>query len=268
MNSFATLCVSCVTLLSWAEPYAPPSLTTGMPAAGRFVKVVAPEYSGTGVYHGLYLPLNWQRDGKYPVIVEYAPNESPGHGTTGRVDDCRLGYGVSRDLGCIWLVLPYVNEQEKRNQSTWWGDLEATVRYLKLNLPRTLEQYGGDPQRVVLCGFSRGSIACGYVGLYDDESAKLWRGMIAFSHFDGGRFTPNGAEQRLPRFAGRRVLIAYGENDGGRSDNVKQAELLRKNNWAEVTELMVAGFGHSDAWSVTETPARQQAIAWLKQTLE
>jgi hypothetical protein len=34
------------------------------------------------------------------------------------------------------------------------------------------ENFGGDASAVVLTGFSRGAIACGYLGMHDDETAK------------------------------------------------------------------------------------------------
>ena len=46
---------------------------------------------------------------------------------------------------------------------------------------------GGDPERVLLVGFSRGAIGCNYLGLYDDEIAELWKAMIPYSHYDGVR---------------------------------------------------------------------------------
>ena len=246
-----------------------PPLTSGPPEPGRFVKQTAVEYAGTDVYHGLYLPPTWQagRRGHYPVLVEYAPNQSPAHGTTGRVDDCRMGFYLGREMECIWLVLPYVDATRRQNQSTWWGDLTATVEYLRVNLPRVCEQFGGDPRRVVLLGFSRGAIACGYVGLHNDDASRLWRGCIAHSHFDGGRFTRDGAETRLARFAGRPVLITYGENDNGRADSHAQAELLRVKSWAAVSEIMIAGGGHSDAWVTESRPEQRQAVEWLREVL-
>ena len=57
-----------------AKEPAMPIMTEGRPAAGKFVKQVAPEYQGTEVYHALYLPTDWVAGKLYPVIVEYAGN--------------------------------------------------------------------------------------------------------------------------------------------------------------------------------------------------
>ena len=54
-----------------------PVMTEEAPVAGKRVRQVAPEYDGTGVYHSLYLPVDWKPGGKYPVIVEYPGNKLP-----------------------------------------------------------------------------------------------------------------------------------------------------------------------------------------------
>ena len=50
---------------------------------------------------------------------------------------------------------------------------------------RVCEQYGGDRAAVILTGFSRGAIACNYLGLHNEEIAGLWRAFIPYSHYDG-----------------------------------------------------------------------------------
>ena len=75
----------------------------------------------------------------------------------------------------------------------WWGDREATIQYCKDNLPRICEEFGGDISNIFICGFSRGAIACSYIGLADDEIASFWKGMITHDHFDGQK---NGATHR------------------------------------------------------------------------
>src|SRR6185437_14784510 len=78
-----------------------PAFENAPPAAGHFVKVTAPEYQGTGVYHGLYLPVDWKKGRAYPVIVEYAGN-SFGDICTGKVEDCKLGFYARGGKGLIW----------------------------------------------------------------------------------------------------------------------------------------------------------------------
>ena len=55
----------------------PPMETGPAPAAGKRVRVVAPGFEHTQVYHPLYLPSEWKHAAqKYPVIVEYMGNVS------------------------------------------------------------------------------------------------------------------------------------------------------------------------------------------------
>ena len=74
-------------------------MTSEKPAAGRRVRQVAPEYKGTDVYHSLYLPVDWEPGGKFPVIVEYTGNKAPFCNSTGEVKDANLGYGMSGGRG-------------------------------------------------------------------------------------------------------------------------------------------------------------------------
>ena len=140
-----SLVASILILLSFnliaAEPAAlRPTITDETPAPGKFVKQTADEYKGTQVYHGLYLPANWEAGKHYPVIVEYAPNNWPEGKVSGRVDDCRMGYGLSGGRDFIWVVMPYVNTAKKENQITWWADESATAAYCVTNLRRICEQ--------------------------------------------------------------------------------------------------------------------------------
>ena len=72
-----------------------PVMTSELPAAGKRVKQVSPEFKGTDVYHALYLPVNWKRGNKYPVIVEYTGNKYAACGSSGEVKDANLAYGLS-----------------------------------------------------------------------------------------------------------------------------------------------------------------------------
>jgi len=239
-----------------------PPMEEGTPRAGHFVKVIAPEYQGTQVYHAVYLPIDWKKGEKYPVIVEYAGN-SWGAVCSGKVEDCKLGYYESGGKGFIWIVLPFVNEKEKKNQLTWWGDVDATVKYCEVNVKRACETYGGNPYAVFLTGFSRGAIACGYIGLHDDTIASMWAGLLPFAHFDGGRFTLQGARERFARIKDRPVLIIYGEKDpDGKANSMAGAKLLKELGKTPKI-LEIPGIGHSDEWIEKQSPQRDEIRAWL-----
>jgi len=145
--------------------------------------MILPAYKGTDLYHTLYLPSDWNQNEKYPVIVEYAGNMLKNR--KGSVDECNLGYRISGGKGNIWVCLPFVDKAKGQNASTWWGDTEATVDYCKQTVKQVCTEFGGGSSNFFIAGFSRGSIACNYEGLYDDAIASLWKRFICHSHYDG-----------------------------------------------------------------------------------
>lgn len=90
-----------------------PSMESGSPAPGRRVKMVAPAYRGTDVYHTLYLPTDWKKGQKYPVIIEYAGNKYKT--SKGTVEGSNLGYGISGGKGAIWVCMPFVDKENQKN---------------------------------------------------------------------------------------------------------------------------------------------------------
>jgi len=257
-----------------------PVMTDEEPAAGKRVRQITPEYEGTEVYHALYLPVDWKPGGKYPVIVEYTGNKWAACGSTGEVKDANLGYGMSGGRGLVWVAMPYVEKGRKRNAVTWWGDKQATVDYCKVNLPRICQQFGGDPDNVFVCGFSRGAIGSSYIGLADDEIAALWKGMFTHDHFDGQRkwgypeSDRESALKRLARLKGRPVLVC-----GMGASKVRDEYLKDHLDLARFTFLAVPTgkifkipegkviHPHTDLWMHRESKYRQQARAWLLNAL-
>jgi hypothetical protein len=251
-----------------------PELSTGEPAAGKRVRQTDPEYRGTDVHHILYLPADWTPRRLWPVIVEYAGNgnykNAYGDVSTGEVEGSKLGYGISGGEGCIWACLPYVNSREKKNEILWWGDVEATVAYARTAVRRICENYGGDPERVILSGFSRGAIACNYIGLHDGEIAKLWRGFVAYSHYDGVITTwpYEGADRisaatRLERLKGRPVFVCQERSVANTQAYIESLHLERS-----FTFQRLAFHNHNDAWVLRDIPERRAVRRWLKKVLE
>lgn len=262
-----------------------PPLVDGPPAAGRRVAVTPKEYTGTRAHHLIALPDDWTPDWKargktWPVIAEYTGNYFPGAGSTGEVEGAALGYGVARGRA-IWVVLPYVALDRRKNEVTWWGDIEATVGYAKTNLPRIYAEFGGDPQKVVLCGFSRGAIGVSFLGLHDDEIAKLWCGLWAHDHFDGmlewkghawgsplARYREE-ASVRLRRLAGRPLLVSQAG-----AQTRRFIDALAPSGVTYLTVDMGAHFGtfpnelakhpHNDRWPLRDGDATSAARAWFE----
>jgi len=280
----ALLLLTLATSLSAADLALPP-LTEQGPQPGKRATVIATEYSGTKVHHLIALPDDWTPDwqarGKsWPVIAEYTGNYFPTSGSTGEVEGAALGYGLARGRA-IWVVLPYVAKDHRKNEITWWGDVDATVGYAKTNIPRICAEFGGDPKKVVLCGFSRGAIGVSFLGLHDDEVAKLWCGLWAHDHFDGmkewqghawgsplARYREE-ATARLRRLQGRPLLVTQGG-----AETKKFIASVVPTNVEHLTVDMGALFGkfpnelvkhpHNDRWPLRDGDATQTARAWFE----
>lgn len=258
-----------------APDLATPAMVEGEPAAGKRVRQTTPGWEGTKVHHALYLPRGWTREGRFPVIVEYAGNggyrNAFGDVSLGTVDGSNLGYGISGGDGVVWICMPFVRKagDAKENATTWWGDVEETKKYCRSTVAYVCGKYGGDPKKVVLAGFSRGAIACNYIGLHDDGIAALWRGFLTFSHYDGQRTTWGypGADrasalERLKRLRGRPQFISMEKS----VDEIR-AYVDSTGIQAPFTFQSIRFRNHSDQWVLRNIPERAAVREWLRKTL-
>jgi hypothetical protein len=252
-----------------------PSVVSAASAAGKRVRTTTAGWEQTSVYHALYLPGDWEDGKKYPVIVEfpgnggYQRNEDTSHGT---VEGCSLGYGLTQGRGVIWVCLPFVDTKygHKQNSTIWWGDVEETKRYCVATVRDVCARVGGDAKHVVLAGFSRGAIACNFIGLHDDEIASLWCGFFCHSHYDGVRegWPFPGADRasamvRLQRLRGRPQWIS--QEKGG---VVETEKYLRGTGVAgDFTFVPMPFDNHTDQWVLRDLPERTQAREWLRKVL-
>ncbi len=248
-----------------------PPMIIGVPAPGKRVKQVHADYRGTDVYHALYLPVNWKPGKKYPVIVEYAGNKYTsryGDVSPGTVEGSNLGYGISGGKGFIWICMPYVDAVNMKNQVTWWGDVEATVAYCTMTVRRICSDFGGDPAAIILTGFSRGALACNYLGLHDDDIAAIWLAFIPYSHYDGvlewdyPESDRSSALERLKRLRGRPVFVC------------QEVTVEPTRSYLETTGmdssfafLPIHFRNHNDAWTLRDIPERRTLRAWLRDVL-
>jgi hypothetical protein len=248
-----------------------PSVTLDTAAAGRRVSAVTSGWESTSVHHTLYLAADWTPDKSWPVLVEYPGNggfrNDLGDTSDGTVEGCVLGYGLSGGKGFLWICLPFVEiapDTARRNCATWWGDIAETKRYCQATVTEVCTKYNGDPSRVVLCGFSRGAIACNYIGLHDDEIAQIWRAFFCHSHYDGVRrwpyseSDPASALTRLQRLQNREQWISH-EN----SIDATRSYLGHQGVEAPFKLVPIPYPNHSAAWVLRDIPERQQAREWL-----
>ena len=250
-----------------------PAMSAEEPGPGRRVRDTLPGLEGTGLYHVLYLLTDWTPGARYPVIVEY-PGNGPyrnGHGDvcTGRPEHCNLGYGISGGTGFVWVCLSFVSDGGEEVQLQWWGDAEASVRYCKRVVDRVCRAFGGDRGAVILAGFSRGAIACNYMGLRDDSIAGLWLAFVAHSHYDGVRVWPyadsdrRSALRRLVRLRGRPQFISH---EG--SVAATQEYVLGTGVEAPFTFVPLPYRNHTDTWVLRDVPERRRLREWLRSVLE
>jgi hypothetical protein len=167
--------------------------------------------------------------------------------------------------GMIWVSLPFVDPKTRAHARRWWGDPEETAKYCRLAVAHICREYAGDPQRLVLIGFSRGAIACNYIGLRNDEIARLWCGFIAHSHYDGVRSwdypesDAASAQKRLQRLGERPQFISHEVS----TDSVEK--YLNRNYPRGAFTFAVLPFSnHSSSWVRKELPIRNQASDWLE----
>lgn len=261
------------------------------PSAGRRVRAVEASFAHTQAYHALYLPRSWKPGGerRYPVIVEYMGNgpwhDPQGDVSSGRPEDSNLGWGMGGGDTYIWVSMPFLTSDlgnATAISTYWWGcptadasrscgahyDPGPTVRYAKSTVAEVIARYGGDPDRVVLTGWSRGAIAAGAIGLFDDEISRLWRAFLPYSHLDGDCGWVDAADfsalaRRYERLKGRAVLYS-GECNVATQAGPAFLAGIEQRGAANFTFLSTGFANHNDAWVLRPSAARDAMRRWLE----
>ena len=255
-----------------------PDVQPGPPRAGKRVFYSGrPQKSSIESAKGtLMLPEDWAADKRWPVFVELPGNggyrDARGDECSGQPEDCCLGYGLTAGKDWIWLCLPFLNGDGTRIAKTWWGDAPnydpaATLEFWKNVLDAVAEDCGGDPDCMVLAGFSRGAIAVNALGLRDAEFAGRWKAFFPNSHYDGVRRWPfpdsdrQAARNRLQRLGLRPQLIS------GEGNQVDETRRYLQETGIDLTNIQFLATGyrnHTDRWVLRPSPARDTAREWLK----
>ena len=257
-------------------------MTEGEPSAGKRVRQHVPGWPSSAAYHVLYLPTNWTPGRSYPVLVEYMGNggytNAYGDRTEGWPEESKMGYGISGGDDFIWLCLPFLDGEGKTLVRSWWGskpdyNARPTVSYARHAVPWVCRMYGGDPTRVLLAGFSRGAIACNFIGLHDDDIARLWRGFIAYSHYDGVRrwdypesIGPTVLE-RLKRLGARPQFICHEADEKERYLERAKTYLEHSGIAGDFTFESTGFRNHNDAWLLRPSAARDHLRDWVSRVL-
>jgi hypothetical protein len=252
-----------------------PALSFGKPKAGARVKQTTQGWENTNVYHVLYLPRDWKPGKKYPVIVEFAGNgnyrNKYGDVSNGSVEGSSLGYGLSKGKEFIWICMPFIDVKasSKVNAITWWGDVEETKKYIYTTLDMLGKTYGADLSCTVLAGFSRGSIACNYMGLNDDQIAQVWKAFFCHSHYDGVNekwpypfADRKSALQRLQRLKEKPQWISQ----EGSTKSIREY-LDSTGIKGDFTFQDIPYRNHSDTWLLKNTAESKAARLWLRKVV-
>jgi len=241
-----------------------PDMTDDVPKAGRRVRFQLPGDEGTDIYCALYLPPGWKKgEGAYPVIAEYPGNIyfTKRCYSTGLPDQCRIGYGMSEGQA-IWVSLPFIGRAEGTVITSGFGNPDDTAAYAQKVVQEICSRFGGDPDYVILTGFSRGSIACGYIGLRNDEISKLWKGIHGCQHYDGSNWRESNmpdAVERAARFQGKAIF---------QTDNSKEKyqPVVDATDPAVVWTWVSSGLGaHDTAMFLDDRPSTLKLRKWYNE---
>lgn len=250
------------TAAPWQPPQARidvPPVSDAAPAPGKRVRYRLAGDSEAGIYSLLNLPEDWQLGTKYPVIVEYPGNIYfvPGCYSTGLPDQCVMGYGITKGKEAICVGLPFIDRQAGGIAEDGWGVADETADYALRMVEEVCDKFGGDRDNLVLTGFSRGALACGYIGLRNDRIAALWKGFHACQHYDGDGWrgaTLEGALERAARFRGKAVF----QTDNSRHKFQPVMDAMH-------TEVIWASSGlgaHATAMFLDDRTSTQQLRQW------
>lgn len=273
-----------------------PEVVSANPAPGKRVFQTLPGYEKSTVRHALYLPTDWIEGETYPIIAEFTGNN--GTVASGKAAQ---GYGISDGKAYIWVTLPFVSEDGQKDMEWWWGDPDRTADYTKAAIESICKQWGGNPKAVILTGYSRGAIACNYIGLRNDPIAKIWLGMVPVSHYDNRSWNQTKPERALrverlrrlgdtPQYVCGETHLAKKHNDSrllalirerGFTDietatrelnlkSILEQEGIRDyitNNHpeAKVTFDTFPWVNHNGEWILRDTPARKRLRHWVNQ---
>ncbi|MDF1811086.1 MAG: hypothetical protein P1V20_02700 [Verrucomicrobiales bacterium] len=241
-----------------------PNMETGQPAAGKRIRYRLPGDETANIYCAIYFPPDWTPQGRYPLIAEFPGNifyRAAACYSTGRPEQCVIGYGVTSGAGSIWVSLPFVDLSVGAIAESGFGSQqgEDTAAYALKVINHICENLGGDRENIVLSGFSRGSIACGYIGLRNDKIAALWQGFIGCQHYDGSKWRQSNmadAVVRAPRFRGKAIFQI--DNSRDKYGPVEEATLPEvKWTWEK------SGLGyHATAMFLDDRPMMQNLRKW------
>jgi hypothetical protein len=230
------------------------------PAAGKRVRYRLAPDADNGIYGVLNLPEDWSPGKSFPVIVEFPGNQfyGPACYSSGFPDQCVIGYGMSKGRGAICLGMPFIDRSAGKIIEDGWGNTNDTADYVLQMVEEVCTKFGGDRKNVVLTGFSRGAIACGYIGLRNDRVAALWKGFHACQHYDGVHWNSanEGFLERAARFRGKAVF----QTDNSQEKYQPVMDVMK----TTVTWAQSGLHAHATAMFLDDRPSTLQLREWFR----
>lgn len=100
-----------------------PAVEDADPAPGIRVRYRLPDDEQLGIHAVLQLPHDWRPGRRFPVIVEFPGNLffGPACYSTGRPEQCVIGYGMTKGLGAICLGVPFVDRGHRGDRGARLG---------------------------------------------------------------------------------------------------------------------------------------------------
>lgn len=242
-----------------------PEMVEDKPSVGKRVRFSLDRKVKDDKYISLYLPKNWVKGEKYPVIVEFPGNIHYVKGcySTGRPEQCVMGYGMTKGEGAIWICMPFLKSAIGPVAENKWGNPDETVNYTIEIVREICKNYGGDEENVIVTGFSRGAIACGFIGLRNEEIAALWKGIHICQHYDGdgwGGATKQGALDRIKNFSGESFFCT--DNDHKVLKDIFESSKVK-------ATFVNSGLGaHSCAMFLDDRPSTLKVREWFKELVK
>lgn len=261
------------TAAEWARPDGRldvPDMTEGSPAPGRRVRYRLVADAKNEIYCALYLPPDWKPGKRYPVIAEFPGNvfySARACWSTGRPEQCQMGYGMSSGTNAIWVSLPFVDREKGEIAESGFGSNKGgdTAAHTLAVMDDICRNWGGDRDSLFLCGFSRGSIACGYIGLRNDKIAALWKGMVGCQHYDGSNWRESNMEdavRRAPRFTGKAIFQVDNRRE-------KYQPVVDATDAAVKWTWIRSGLGyHATAMFLDDRPGMLELRRWFRDLVE
>jgi predicted esterase len=159
--------------------------------------------------------------------------------------------------------MPFVDRTSHAIAENGWGDADDTASYCERVVDDVCGHFGGDRRNLILTGFSRGAIACGFIGLRNDRIAQLWKGFHLCQHYDGDGWngaTLEDALERAKRFRGSAVF--HTDNP---ADRVRPVTEIMNVPTTFVDSGLAA---HSIAMFLDDRESTQQLRRWFAELVE